>query len=427
LFAGRPAFVWISNQVGNNGILTGSLFVNNTYDYPFSPDVTTHIPENATTPSTFNIAVTEEDFKFPQLWRTNLAADFSLPANFVATIEGIYNKNLNNVNYINANQEPSTTTYSGADQRPTFAGLGKSGSAANNALRINDKITDAIVLTNTNKGYTYSLTAKLERQFKNGFYGMLAYNFSESQDLITAGSIAFSSWRDNRTVNGNNMADLAFSDFDQRHRIIGAVSYRLEYLNNLATTFSLFMQSSNQGRYSFVVNGDVNGDGQAVNDLMYIPNSGEELLFDDIKNSAGEVTATAEEQRQAFMRFVDNNEYLSENKGGYAERNGVILPWLTTFDLSIQQEFFVTVKDRRHRIQLRADFYNFGNLLNNKWGVGDIPTGNAPIRFVRYDADANMPVYTFAPVSGAYRTEALTKDISLNSVWQAQLGIRYIF
>ncbi len=427
LFSGRPAFVWISNQVGNNGVLTGSLGVNNTYDYTFNPDVTAYIPENATSPSSFNIAVTEEDFKFPQLWRTNLAGDFALPANFVATLEGIFNKNLNNVNYINANLEPSKASYSGADNRPTYNGLGLSGTPANNALRINDKITDAIVLTNTNKGYTYSLTAKLERQFKNGFYGMLAYNFSESQDLITAGSIAFSSWRDNRTLNGNNRPDLAFSDFDQRHRIIGAISYRLEYINHLSTTFSLFMQSSNQGRYSFVVNGDINGDGINGNDLMYIPNSGDELLFDDIKNSAGEVTAPANDQRQAFMTFVNNNEYLSENKGSYAERNGALLPWLTTFDLSIQQEFFIAIKDRRHRLQFRADFYNFGNLLNNKWGVGDLPTGNAPIRFVRYDADANMPVYTFAPTNNVYRTEALSKDISLNSVWQAQLGIRYIF
>jgi outer membrane receptor protein involved in Fe transport len=30
IFSGRPAFVWLSNQVGNNGILTGSVFEENT-------------------------------------------------------------------------------------------------------------------------------------------------------------------------------------------------------------------------------------------------------------------------------------------------------------------------------------------------------------------------------------------------------------
>lgn len=424
LFSGRPAFVWISNQVGNNGILTGSSRVDNTYDYHFNPDVTAYIPENATTPSSFNIAVTDPDFKFPQLWRTNLAVDVALPFDFVGTLEGIYNRNLNNVYYIDANQEPSKATYSGADNRPIYAALGLSGGAANNALRINNRLTDAIVLTNTNKGSTYSLTAKLERQFKKGLYTMLAYNFSESKDLITAGSIAFSSWRDNRSVNGNNRPDLAFSDFDQRHRIIGAVSYRLEYANHAATTFSLFMQSSNQGRYTFAVNGDMNGDLLTSNDLLYVPNNGNELQFADV--TVNNVVYTADQQRQAFMAFVDNNDYLSSRKGKYAERNGALLPWLTTFDLSVQQEFFVTVKDRRHTLQLRADFYNFGNLINDKWGVGDIPVNNFPLRFSK--VENNQPVYTFAPNnSGVFPTEALRKDISLNSVWQAQLGVRYIF
>lgn len=427
LFAGRPAFVWISNQVGNNGILTGSETLNNTYDRPFSDDVTAYIPENATTPPTFNIAVTDKDFKFPQLWRTNLAVDFKLPFDFVGSLEGIFNKNINNVYYINANLEPSKANYSGADDRPTYAGLGLSGTASNNALRINDKITDAIVLTNTNEGSTYSLTAKLERQFKKGFYAMLAYNFSESKDLMTAGSIAFSSWRDNPSLLGNNRQQLAFSDFDQRHRVIGALSYRLEYLDHAATTFSVFMQSSNQGRYTFAVNGDVNGDQLTSNDLLYIPNSGSELLFDDIKDADGNITASADAQRQAFMTFVDNNDYLSERKGQYAERNGALLPWLTTFDVSVQQEFFVKVKDRKHTIQLRADFYNFANLLNDEWGVADVVRNNFPLRFVKADAATNQPIYTFAPTNGVYPTQALSKDISLNSVWQAQLGIRYIF
>jgi hypothetical protein len=426
LFAGRPAFVWISNQVGNNGILTGSLSIDNTYDYRFNPDVTAYIPENATTPPTFNIAVTDPDFKFPQLWRTNLAVDFSLPLGFVGSFEGIFNKNINNVLYINANQEPSKASYSGADDRPTYAALGLSGSAANNALRINNKITDAIILTNTNKGSTYSLTAKLERQFKKGFYAMLAYNFSESKDMMTAGSIAFSSWRDNRSVRGNNFPDLAFSDFDQRHRIIGAVSYRVEYANLAATTFSLFMQSSNQGRYTFAVNGDMNGDQLTSNDLLYIPNNGSEIQFADV--TVNNVVYTADQQRQAFMAFVDNNDYLSSRKGQYAERNGALLPWLTTLDLSVQQEFFVNIASRRHTIQLRADFYNFGNLLNNKWGVGDFPVNNFPLRFSKVDTATNQPIYTFAPNSaGTFPTEALAKDISLNSVWQAQLGVRYIF
>lgn len=55
---------------------------------------------------------------------------------------------------------------------------------------------------------------------------MAAYNFSEAKDIMAAGSIAFSSWRDQVTVNGNNLPNLAYSDFDQRHRFIAALSYK---------------------------------------------------------------------------------------------------------------------------------------------------------------------------------------------------------
>ena len=89
IFSGRPAFVWISNQVGNNGILTGSFTFNDTKAFPFSDNVEKYIPENATTPSSYNIAVTDPNFKFPQLLRTNIGVDMKLPLGMVGTLEGI--------------------------------------------------------------------------------------------------------------------------------------------------------------------------------------------------------------------------------------------------------------------------------------------------------------------------------------------------
>lgn len=428
IFSGRPAFVWISNQVGNNGILTGSFTFNDTKAYPFSDNVEKYIPENATTPSSYNIAVTDPNFKFPQLLRTNIGVDMKLPLGLVGTLEGIFSKNLNQVYYINANLEPYSSSYNGPEFRRIYPGLGLTSTAQNNALRVVDKITDAIVLVNTNKGYTYSLTAQVQKQFSRNFFFTAAYNFGEAKDLMTAGSIAFSSWRDNPSLLGNNLQQLAFSDNDQRHRIIAGLYYKLNYGWG-GTAFNLGFQSGNQGRVSYVVNGDVNGDAQTANDLMFIPGDLSEIEFEQytVGSGASARTITIDAQRAGMEKFLQSGTYTRENRGKFAERNGYLLPWLTTFDASITQDFNLTVAGKKNTLQFRADLVNAGNMVNDEWGVGTITTTNNPMQFIRRNATTNKPVYRFTEISGAFPEKTTRTGSRLADVWQVQLGVRYIF
>jgi hypothetical protein len=434
IFSGRPAFVWISNQVGNNGKLTGSYSFDNTKNYPFSSNVGAYIPENATAPSSYNIAVTDPNFKFPQLLRTNIGMDMKLPLGLVGTLEGIFSKNLNQVYYINANLVPSTASYSGVDNRPLYAGIGSNGlaltgAALNNAIRINPKITDAILLTNTNKGYTYSLTAQVQKQFAHNFFFTAAYNFAEAKDLMTAGSIAFSSWRDNPSLLGNNLQALAFSDNDQRHRIIAGMFYKINWAKWGATGFNLGFQSGNQGRLSYIVNGDINGDALTANDLMFIPKSVSDLTFEQYTAGSGASahTVTVDAQKAAFESFVSSSPYLDSHRGQYAERNGALLPWLTTIDASIVQDFNVMVAGQKNTLQIRLDLVNAGNLINNKWGVSTIPVSVNPLQFRSKNAN-NQPVYRLTEITNnVLPTQATISGSRITDVWQIQLGARYIF
>jgi hypothetical protein len=426
VFTGRPAFVWLSNQVGNNGILTGSIREDGTTGkFPFSPDVTKYNgePVPGKPASSYAIATTDPDFKFPQTWRTNLAVDKSLPLDIVATVEFIYNKELNNVSYINANQKnPVGTLKAGPDKRPLYGG--------NNAgNRVNGKITDAMVLYNTNAGSGYSATIKLERAKSSGVQAMVAYNFSETKDLISAGSIAFSSWRDNLAVNGNNRPDLSFSNNDLRNRFIASLGYRKEYVKNLATQVSIFVQSQNQGRFSYTVNGDVNSDQLNANDLLFVPAKATDLLFEDNEITLTDGTKkkfTAAEQATAFDKFIDQDAYLKTRRGNFAERNGVLMPILTNIDLSFMQEVIIKLAGKNNKIQLRADVFNFGNLISNKLGVGDRIVNRAPLQFTKYATDGT-PTYKFSPVNNELPTTTFVSNTSLGDVWQAQFGIRYIF
>lgn len=417
LFSGRPPFVWLSNQVGNNGILTGSIRQDNTTDFAFTDDVTAHIPSNPTLPSSYALALTERGFKFPQTWRNNLAVDFQLPKQFVLSLEGIFSKTVNNIYYYNANQTASTGTRTD-DGRDVFAN-------SNGGMRINGTITDAIVLANTNQGFSYSLTSKLEKQFSNGWYFMTAYNFGEAKDIMTGGSIAYSSWRDQLTVNGNNHAGLSYSDFDQRHRAIAAGSYRFNWSENAATTVSLFYQGYNQGRASFSVIGDLNGDLLAANDLLYVPTATQldAMDFADIM-SGTEVLFTAADQKAAFESYITGNEYLNSIRGQFTERNALVLPWLNLFDLNLVQDFSVKVGGKKQNLQVRADFYNIGNMINSSWGVSDRVVMTRPLTYTKIDGEYK---YQFTRTAGELRTEIYDPSVTLGDVWQAQIGIRYSF
>lgn len=428
IFTGRPPFVWVSNQVGNNGILTGFIDDRNSTNFPFRPDVSGFIPATPTLPSTFDIAVTDPDYKFPQVWKSNLAIDQKLPLGFVGTVEVLYNKNVNAVQYFDANLEPADRVFAGPDGRPRFPGSGSA--SVNNDIRINNNVARAAVLSTTNEGYYFGASVKLEYPAKRGLYGMAAYTYSQAKDLMGAGSIASGSWQSAFSVNGNNRLDLAFANNDIPHRISGLLGYRFEYGKNVgaATGISLGYIGDQSGRVSFAYAGDMNGDNVFNNDLIFVPNNASDLTFEQFQS--GGKTFTVENQVAAFNTFIEQDEYLSTRRGQYAERNGRVFPWLHRFDLSVTQDFYLKIGGKRHAIQFRADILNVGNLFDNSWGVGNTLVTNRPVTFRSVNAEG-VPVYRFATQVIDGETQMLRNTFipstSPANVWTAQFGIRYTF
>lgn len=423
IFTGRPPFVWLSNQIGNNGILSGFTQQRNA-TLPFTLDPSIFRPAGADpyAASTFDIAVADQNYRFPQVWKTNVAVDAKLPGGIIATGEFVFNQNINAVQYINANLKEPTATFTGTDNRPRFAG------GANN--RINSNITNNLVLKSTNQGYAYTLTGKLERPFTNGLYLMAAYNYGVGTDLTSAGSIAFGSFAGNEIVTSPNMPALAFSDNEQRHRAIASASYRIAYGGEFggATTISLFYEGRNLGRYNYVYAGDMNGDGYFNNDLIYVPQNASEITF--LPLTTGGKTFTPEQQAQAYDAFINQDPYLSTIRGQFSERNGGIGQWYNSVDLGIVQEFYVNAGKTKHTLQFRADILNVGNLLNSSWGVLNVHNNSRPLSYVSTSADGK-PQFRMATQQINGETQLLRDTfvplIGTGSVWQAQFGLRYIF
>ena len=427
VFTGRPPYVFVSNQVGNNGVLTGFIDVSGAAaaGYGFTANPEKHfIPSTPTLPSTFDLAFTDPNYKFPQVWKTNIAVDQKLPLGLIGSVEYLYNKNINAVHYYNANLKAPVGNFSGVDTRALYA-------RTDAGVRVNNNVSMGAVLTDNDETYYNALSVKLEKPYTKGFFGSVAYTKSNAKDFMSAGSIASGSWQSVRSVNGNNNPLLSNSDFLVPDRAVGLLGYRIEYGKKgygAATSITLGYVGQRSGGFTYIVAGDLNGDRVNNNELIFVPNKGSDIKFAPL--TVGTRVYTEAEQQAAFDAYIGQDDYLSTRRGQYAERNSSFLPWLHRFDLSVTQDFFVNVKGQRNTIQLRFDILNFGNMVNDKWGVSQRATN--PTILTYNSVVNNEPVYRLATQKFADGTTGLLRDTysrnsSVFDVWTAQFGIRYIF
>ncbi len=419
IFTGKPAYVWISNQIGNNGILTGFERLDNTTNRPFNPNPNRYKPTNVTgaPAATYELALTDPNFKFPQLWRSNLGIDQKLPfLDLVATVEGLYSRDVNGIYYINANQAEPNSALVGADTRPRWT--------SSSARKIYQKVDNAIVLKNQNEGYYWSISAALEKPFSDNWYFKAGYNYGEAKNTIDPGSIAFGSWNNNQHSGNANNPGLGFSANSPGHRVFGTLSYKFDYFNFGSTTITLFGEAYTQGNASYTYAGDLNGDGGTSNDLIYIPNDASEMYFEQYTDAG--TTFTVADQQAAWNAFIEQDEYLSKNRGKYAERGAVFMPMVFRADLSVIQEFYGEFIGKKNSLQVRVDILNFTNLLNKQWGVGDNFVTTQPLIFRSIDTEGK-PVYRLRSVGGKLIDKTFEKSASVFDVYRIQLGVRYNF
>jgi len=437
VFTGRSPGVYLSNQIGNNGVLTGVVDVSGadvyTKGYGFTANPAQYFtPPTPTAPSTYDLSFNKKNFKSPQVWKTTMAVDQKLPFGFTGTVEGILQKNINAITYYNANFDAPVGTFSGTDNRPRY-------SRNDAGTRVNDNVSNGIVLTNSDEGYFYSTTFKLEYPYQKGLWGSFAYTHSNATDLMSPGSVASGSWTSARSVNGNNDLDVSNSNNNTPNRLVGVIGYRIEYGKGLggATSINLGYIGEQASPFTYTYSGDMNGDRISGNDLLYVPNSASELTFaplvvsSTVNNVTTSRTYTQDEQRAAFDAYINQDKYLRSRRGQYAQRNESTLPMLHRLDLSISQDIYIKIAGKKNTFQFRADILNFTNMVNKDWGLSQRATNPNVLAYSNTTA-ANVPIYTLATQTDPNGNRYLIKDTfqknsSTSDVWQAQFTLRYIF
>ena len=425
IFTSRIPFVWPGAMYNNNGLTTGRVNeLDIAGDVTFIADVNNQYTNpNFTVPSG-DINIFTKDFKFPQVLRGNLALDTKLPGDITATIEGIYTKTLNNVVYTNVNSDPEIKfnwTNTGGDTRPVF--VRKSLDQTYSAIYVG---------SNSGEGYTYTLSAALSKAFDFGLNATLAYTYGDAMALCENTSSQNSSqWRGQVSTDGRNTPSFGRSDFALGHRVLSTLSYTLDWNKgkNVSTTISLIYDGQAGSPYSYIIGGsggrNINNETGSTSrnrSLVWIPASQSEITLVE-KNGI-----TPAQQWEMLNAFIEDDPYLSQNRGAYAEKNSNWMPFTSFLDLAVRQDFGIQAGGRMHKLQLSLDVFNLLNLLNPSWGVRYSIPGDFNNFFLytfdSYAADGTTPQFYYTE-DGVGKDALNISDFS--SRWRMRLGLRYIF
>jgi len=399
IFTGRIPFVWLGNQASNAKL---------------SPYYT------------FQINDTADDFKYPQVWKNNFAIDKVVGDDWLVTLEAILSKDVNAVVHRNYNMSPPSGELTGTgDDRPVY--LWPEPNLYTDSQDSTFLEAGAIVLDNTAEGFQNSFTGKISKTFDFGLLASISYTNLTSKDLTSIpAEIAADAFQRNPIVESPNDAMFSWSRYGLKHRIISSATYNKSY-GSMNSSLALFFEAGVGNRYSFTYAGDLNQDGIANNDLLYVPKDENDINLVDVVDGSGNVTYSAADQWDDLDAFIKQDDYLSTRRGDYAERNGAMLPWFSQLDLKAIQTVNFDLANKKHSVQFSLDILNIGNLINSAWGVRQLASTWTPLSVSNVDVDYVGKTGTSSFTFNQNLTESYVDDTSIASKWQMQFGVHYLF
>jgi hypothetical protein len=410
VFSGRPPYVWLSNAYGNTGMEQQSLFCSGsnvpafTLDPDNQPEACGTAAPSAGRPS---IVYFDSDFRFPQALKLALGVDHQLGWGLTATLDLLVTRAINQFYLEDVNLVGLQGSSAGEVGRPLFGTINPATGAAT-AARVTGTYLDVIRNSNVSKDRSTSITAQLQKRFGDGVEFSASYTFMRSRDLIsmtsdiTGSNYAFS------VLDGtpSNRA-LRTSTFDRPHKVSVSGTVNLPF----ASRFSLTYNGISGVPFTYVVNGDINADGQTANDPVYVP------------RNFGDISGMTPAQFATLDAYIKNEPCLEANRGRILPRNVCRNPWQNNLNARLSK-VINTVGGQS--LEITADILNVLNLLNSKWGLTRVTgTGFEQQNLIR------LTGYDVVNQRGNYALNLPVKNqVTLNAIgsrWVFQLGGRYAF
>ncbi|MDC8011985.1 TonB-dependent receptor [Tahibacter soli] len=412
LFQGSNPGVWLSNAYSTNGLLYTTYQVGNAGGTNFSPD-----PNNQPTGSAVprqTVSITSPNFHAPSAWKASLAFDHELPWwGLIASAEYIYLDTRDGVMFEHLNLgAPTGTLPDGRNSYWRTLGATATGSRSG----ANGQFADVVLLRNTHEGKASALTLSLEKPFSDSWTGRVGWSYGNSTEAnVGSSSVALSNWNSLAVYNANeNIARTSAAEIQQR--FTASLSWRHAFFSNYNTTVSAFYEGRAGRPFSYTFSNDANGDGNAGNDLFYVPIDQNDVIFTDATQAAN------------FWNYIQSNEFLNSHRGQVISRNSARSKWVNQVDLRFSQEvpgFFEGNKG-----ELWVDILNFTNLLNKKWGhIEEAPFNSnggqrlGVAQFAGVDPTTGKYIYRYPQAAQSF----VTKDNIGESRWAVQVGVRYTF
>jgi hypothetical protein len=424
IFVGRPPLGWLLGPVRSNGAGVRTLMCNGPIG---SGKVPKFVADPALQPqmcpdgrgfSDGPVALVDRNLRMAESFRTSLAVERLLPWGVNATVEALYSKVRSDFLFVNVDlQGPQGVDSHGRVLYGTIDSSGRAHPATVDAGRF----PEVIDLRNHSLGYSWSVTAQIDKPFSDRYELRAAYTFLRARDVqsLTNPSAAapFDIWAGGRPLSGrHDDLSLGVSTFEIPHRVVLAASYAapwtrwktdisLYYIGESGTPFT-FGDSTAQGM------GDLNADGTAANDPIYVPRNASdpsEVVF------AAPDSAT---QAAAFEKFIRDTPCLRRQRGTIVARNSCRGPWVNTSNASVRQSLQTI---RGHDISLQLEVFNLLNLLNSSWGLLRLPNATVLQHMGQTAGPATQPTFHFDAAKAGTSTQ------NLESGYQLQLSLRYSF
>lgn len=377
-------------------------------------------PSSAPGEELFNIAGVEKlitintnnaNAKVPKIYKTNLTYSHFFNDRLRVGISGYASWARDNYMYIDRNMVDNPFfTIAAEDNRGVYV---PASTITNKGVvnwlnsRRTTKVGRVLELVSEGKKNQYAVVLDgAYRYFKDGQFSV-SYTWNDSKDNTSYnGNVANTATLDQMVVDDpRDLSKMNYANNQFRNKIVfygTAPGYK---------GFSLGLRFSGISgtRYSMAVSGNMNGDFVSSNDLAFIY---------DPKDPA-----TPEYLRDGIQAILDNpdaekgvKDYINENLGKVAERNGGINEFYGVWDLRLSKRFRAY---KTHGLEASIDVFNMANLLNKEWGVGKNLGKQNIYTIGSFDAAKQEFGYTVNKATGVSTLNG--------NPYQIQLGLRYAF